>query len=57
MLLSRTDAGWAFVNAKPIVSPPFVSYFTYGRWPGTLISVRAGDQRESPSAWLEKVGL
>ena len=40
-----------------IVSPPLESYFTYGRSPGIVTRVRAGDQVLEPSCCTEKVGL
>ena len=57
MFTSPNSVGWAFVYATWMVSPPLESYFTYGRSPGIVISVRAGDQAVSPSCWIEKVGL
>ena len=57
MLTSPNSFGWAFVYATWMVSPPLESYFTYGRSPGIVISVRAVDQVASPSFWVEKVGL
>ena len=39
-----------------MVSVPLLAYFTYGRCPGTLISVRAGAQLSSSSE-VENVGL
>ncbi len=57
MLTFENSVGWAFVYATWMVSPPLESYFTYGRSPAMVISVRAGVHVDSPSCWTEKVGL
>jgi hypothetical protein len=55
-MLLTTFRGWPWVKAKWMVSTPLPATFTYGRWPGMVIRVRAGAQVTS-SLEVENVGL